>query len=206
MFVSVNTKLTNSVRVPSPETCDTSSSSNTSVRDKFIFLLPSAWEPISAILHKIRTQCACLLLQQLYTPYINALVSGHPHMLLSTYQSACQLCNTTTCSTHPQYPSHRLLAACQQRGAVTLSQVQANLIIVHHIPRKITTSRPCPHHLACHTLFTHTHTHIYIYISGFVTAVAVYRILLATLSCFPRLRAVGASIPFLHVCSLSRFS
>ena len=51
-----------------------------------------------------------------------------------------------------------------------------------------------------------TTLYIYIYISGFVTAVAVYRILQATLFYFPSLRAVGASIPFLHVCSLSRFS
>jgi len=129
MFVSVNTELTNSVWVPSPETCDASSSSNTGVHDKFTFPLRSAWEPISAILHKIRAQCACLLLQQLYTLYINALVSSHPHMLLSTYQSACKLCS------------------CQQRGAATLSQVQANLIIAHHIPRKITTSRPTTLHV-----------------------------------------------------------
>ena len=80
-------KLTNSVRVPSPDTYD-APSNITGVQDKFTFPIPSAWEPISLILHKITTQCACLLLQQLYTPYINALVSGNPHMLLYTHQPA----------------------------------------------------------------------------------------------------------------------
>lgn len=89
-----------SVWVPSPDTCD-ASSSITGMQDKFTLPIPSAWEPVSAILHKITTQCACLLLQQHYTPYINALVLGHPHMLLSPHQSACQLCDTTTHSTHP---------------------------------------------------------------------------------------------------------
>lgn len=93
---------------------------------------------LAATLHTLH-QCSCI------RPSTYATV--HLSVSLPTLQQY----NTfhTSITSKPQ-----TACGCRQRGAATLSRVQVNLIIAHHILRKITTSRRCPYHLACHALFT----------------------------------------------------
>lgn len=69
----------------------------------------SAWEPISAILHKIAKQCSCLLLQQRMHP---TSVYSHTRMpACHLTHSLPTLCNAATHSAYPLYPGHSLLSA-----------------------------------------------------------------------------------------------